>query len=115
MGVPPQVEPENHSLTGGGGVATASTANAKGHRCPYCSYVSDRSCNLKNHILAHTREKPYACPHCPYRCIQKGRLTIHIKTHTGEKPFSCPHCQYQTANGSNLKRHILTHSYALPH
>nr|XP_045582674.1 zinc finger and BTB domain-containing protein 7A-like isoform X16 [Procambarus clarkii] len=78
-------------------------------RCPYCPYVSIYATNMKNHILTHTKEKPYACPHCPYRCIQKGRIKVHISTHTGEKPYSCPHCPYQTADNGNLKRHIATH------
>ncbi|XP_068211051.1 longitudinals lacking protein, isoforms H/M/V-like isoform X23 [Palaemon carinicauda] len=82
---------------------------AKTHHCPYCSYFTTKTTNLKDHILTHTGEKPFACQRCPFRCSQKNNLARHERIHTGEKPFVCHICQYQTAYKHSLKAHMVSH------
>lgn len=85
------------------------TAPGKTHQCPYCSYSSNKTTNLKNHVRVHTGERPYVCPHCPYRATQENNLKSHIRIHTGEKPHACNYCPYRSIKITTLRRHIQTH------
>ncbi|XP_045582579.1 protein bric-a-brac 1 isoform X9 [Procambarus clarkii] len=118
----PGQQPQGHQLvrlstgvqrTGGRGTTRGGkgmTSTTKMHQCPYCSYSSPVTTNLKNHLRTHTKEKPYSCAHCPYSAITKQSLEDHIRKHTGERPFSCPHCPYNAISKKRLKRHISTHA-----
>nr|XP_027215435.1 RE1-silencing transcription factor B-like [Penaeus vannamei] len=92
----------------GGEKTTPSVAKLR--QCPYCSYSTTVTTNLKNHLCTHTKEKPYACDRCSYSAITKQTLEDHIRTHTGERPFSCPYCPYNAINKKRLKRHVIKHS-----
>nr|XP_053628251.1 zinc finger and BTB domain-containing protein 7A-like isoform X6 [Cherax quadricarinatus] len=92
-------------------LANCSSTN----RCPFCSYITNRSHRLKMHIRTHTGERPFACSHCSYQASTKDRMKIHLRTHTGEKPYICPHCSYCGVKKSNLDRHLKTHMDKVPY
>ncbi|KAK8744047.1 hypothetical protein OTU49_000980 [Cherax quadricarinatus] len=117
----PSQQPQGHQLVGldtenqmcgrkgGTGVWQGPAATYKMHSCPYCSYSSSVTTNLRNHMRTHTKEKPFACSYCSYRSTTKDHLMKHLCTHTGEKPYACPHCSYRAVQKGNLKNHILIH------
>ncbi|XP_027222429.1 longitudinals lacking protein, isoforms H/M/V isoform X4 [Penaeus vannamei] len=87
----------------------ALSSSAKQHKCPYCTYSTDRKTHLIDHICTHTGERPHSCPHCPARFIQKGTLNTHIRIHTGEKPYKCPVCPQRFTQKTNMRSHECTH------
>ena len=44
--------------------------------------------NLNQHVLTHTRKKPYQWTLCEKKSM-KSSLDKHMMTHTGEKPYQC--------------------------
>ncbi|XP_068225847.1 zinc finger protein with KRAB and SCAN domains 1-like [Palaemon carinicauda] len=69
----------------------------KGHRkenqfvCDVCGKRFSYKCNLKNHLMLHTGDKPFRCKECGKRFRQKGHLVgPKRRAHTGEKPFFLP-------------------------
>nr|XP_040232327.2 zinc finger protein 16-like [Anopheles coluzzii] len=107
------------------------------HECHVCHKSYGESAALRQHMLAHTGEKPYKCDICsksfynastlkthqrihsdqnPYRCgtctkmFDNARsLELHHRTHTGEKPYACDVCLKKFSCSSNLKRHRKLH------
>lgn len=53
------------------------------HYCPYCSHSSNRSNNMKGHILTHFPDRPrdFACETCFKEFTRKHDLKRHWKTH----------------------------------
>ncbi|XP_047492365.1 longitudinals lacking protein, isoforms H/M/V-like isoform X12 [Penaeus chinensis] len=99
---------DDEQRTGRGG---DTALRCKTHHCPYCSYSTTKTTNLKNHIRVHTGERPFTCPHCSYRAKQENNLKSHIRRHTGEKPYACSYCPYRSIKISTLRRHMQTHRY----
>ncbi|XP_066970406.1 protein tramtrack, beta isoform-like isoform X11 [Macrobrachium rosenbergii] len=89
--------------------ATSGRDKSKKHTCPYCSYSSSVTTNLKNHLRTHTREKPFACTVCSYRSTTKDHLVKHMCIHTGLRPYACPYCSHRSVQKGNLKSHIWMH------
>ncbi|KAK8394097.1 hypothetical protein O3P69_006357 [Scylla paramamosain] len=52
------------------------------HKCPYCSYTSRLSSNVRRHVRTHTGEMPYSCPQCAFRCKDASSMKRHQTTHT---------------------------------
>ncbi|XP_066976271.1 uncharacterized protein [Macrobrachium rosenbergii] len=79
------VWPDNASASAFDGASAISVtslgANRKVHRCPYCSYKSDKRSNFLEHFRTHTGEKPYACTVCCYRTGVRGNLNRHFRLH----------------------------------
>nr|XP_027233503.1 zinc finger protein 665-like [Penaeus vannamei] len=65
------------------------------HQCPYCSYASNVTTNLRTHMRTHTKEKPFYCQYCPYRSTTKDHLVKYSYSYW-EMPFACPHCPHRS-------------------
>uniref|UniRef100_A0A6P7GVJ2 Protein krueppel-like n=1 Tax=Diabrotica virgifera virgifera TaxID=50390 RepID=A0A6P7GVJ2_DIAVI len=67
------------------------------------------------HLMVHTREKPYKCEICSMKLSEKRSLKMHMRRHTGEKPYKCEICFKQFAAAGALKRHLRVHTREQPY
>ena len=76
-----------------------------------------QACNLSQHMLIHTREKPHTCTECEAKFSKAGNLYKQIVTHTGElyKPHNCKICWNTFRECCNLKSHMRIHTGEKPH
>ncbi|ORZ04932.1 hypothetical protein BCR42DRAFT_304722, partial [Absidia repens] len=53
------------------------------YQCPHCPRKSNRSNNMKEHILTHdpNRPKNFSCTICPKRFARKHDLKRHHQSH----------------------------------
>lgn len=93
----------------------SSQVGHKSHQCPYCTYKTTITSNLRNHMRTHTGEKPFTCSYCPASFSTKERLKTHTFIHTGEKPFACSYCSHRTSRKDSLKIHVLTFHSVSPY
>ncbi|OBS68185.1 hypothetical protein A6R68_03274, partial [Neotoma lepida] len=83
-------------------------------QCPYCSYASERTERIMEHIRIHTGEKPHRCHLCPFASAYERYLEAHMRSHTGEKPYKCDLCAYRCNYRSNLSHHRRRRHNLLP-
>jgi transposase-like protein len=85
-----------------------------GFTCKTCGRSFTRPYSLTQHMIIHTKERPFKCPvpGCPYAAKRKRNLQSHATTHTKEKSFRCtiPGCLYIAKRQSDLTKHIKTHT-----
>ncbi|XP_066970755.1 zinc finger and BTB domain-containing protein 7A-like isoform X39 [Macrobrachium rosenbergii] len=82
VGLPPQASGQPQQMVRAGNLdKNEALKSRKKHKCPHCSYSTDKKTNMDSHIRTHTGEKPYACQHCPYRSSQKSNLKSHELGH----------------------------------
>lgn len=63
----------------------------RNHACTVCGKMFTSS-KLRQHMRAHTKEKPYRCSVCEQGFSMSGNLKRHMMTHTGERPHVCEFC-----------------------
>ncbi|EDV46857.2 uncharacterized protein Dere_GG17969 [Drosophila erecta] len=84
------------------------------HQCPHCPKSYHRSFALKEHLIVHTKERPFECSRCPKRFKSARYLKEHQTIHTGERPFKCTHCSNAYRKKTCLQRHIQTYTGVRP-
>lgn len=70
---------------------TVKHPEIRSHTCSVCSKMFTSS-KLRQHMRAHTKEKPYVCSVCSQAFSISGNLKRHMMTHTGERPHVCEFC-----------------------
>lgn len=84
----------------------AKHSEARNHACEVCSKTFTSS-KLRQHMRAHTKEKPYQCKVCFQGFSMSGNLKRHMMTHTGERPHVCEVC-----GKGNLLEILITFHYS---
>lgn len=70
---------------------TVRHPEVRNHACEICLKMFTSS-KLKQHMRAHTKERPYVCKVCSQAFSMSGNLKRHMMTHTGERPHVCEVC-----------------------
>jgi len=83
-----------------------------GFFCTQCNKMFRCKSNLKQHMMTHTKEKPYPCEVCDKKFSAKSSLKRHMRVHSGEKYFFCKECGKAFMLESSLKSHTKVHEKA---
>lgn len=88
----------------------------KKHLCTYpdCSKAFNRPAKLSQHILSHTKSRPFVCPHqpCTKDFLRQSHLKHHIKSaHSNIRDHICDWegCEKSFITATRLKRHHAAH------
>lgn len=97
-------------------MASVVVEDKQGKKKPICT---DKSTDMKQHLLSHTGRKPVVCPHCGMQFQRSDVLKSHLyREHgIGEKKLGqhiCEVCGIRMLKPSELKRHIMKHTGEKP-
>lgn len=88
----------------------------KNHSCSYlnCGKAFNRPAKLAQHMLSHTKFRPFVCPHkpCTKDFLRQSHLQHHIKSaHSDVRDYTCEWdgCGKSFITATRLKRHHATH------
>ena len=81
----------------------------KKFQCEICEKKFSHECNLKQHMLTHSKVKNHECDICKKRFTYKSHLVEHFRIHLGEKPFGCAECGKWFTQASSRCQHIRSH------
>ncbi|KAL0094404.1 C2H2-type zinc finger transcription factor [Phycomyces blakesleeanus] len=72
---------------------SSSPGNQIRHQCPYCTHTSNRTNNMKEHIMTHdpNRQKRFICPCCSKAFARKHDLKRHVKSHERHHQYHHQH------------------------
>ena len=74
--------------------------------CTVCNKGFNWQCQLQQHSVVHTGERPYECNECGKRFTQVSNMNSHIKrVHREKVPFECFNCHMNFSNFRQFKRH----------
>ncbi|XP_055911466.1 zinc finger protein ZFP2-like [Eupeodes corollae] len=83
-------------------------------QCETCNKSFKRNSHLKQHLLCHTKLKPYECTICQRKFSRTDNLKVHMSNH-GKRQFECDCCERSFGQAYLLKRHKeQTHSEEKP-
>ncbi|KAL2086667.1 hypothetical protein ACEWY4_017726 [Coilia grayii] len=83
--------------------------------CPQCELTFTSSILLRQHIMAHRKEKRSVCSKCDLTFPSKAELNLHKVTHKAERTLSCAYCDKTFRNTAGLKDHERTHTGERPY
>ena len=78
---------------------------------PGCEMIFNKKCVLRDHQMAHKKEKPYKCQTCGKQFTQRGNLKTHEKSHGVHIGYKCTYagCDKTFVTNSYLKVHMKSH------
>ncbi|KAJ9585578.1 hypothetical protein L9F63_002608, partial [Diploptera punctata] len=83
----------------------------KPFKCLTCDKsFSRRSTTLKHIYLYINNEKPFKCSICNKSFVRKSILNNHLLVHSKDKPFQCTTCSKSFSRKAHLNTHALLHS-----
>ena len=71
------------------GDGAGEDSGKKQHICETCGQAFSKSGVLTQHLLTHTKERPYLCAKCGDSFARSDTLARHVMTHSGDKPHAC--------------------------
>ncbi|XP_067656879.1 uncharacterized protein [Haliotis asinina] len=80
--------------------------NENKYKCPTCERSFIQRCDMKRHMLIHTKQEPHKCQVCGKGYIRKSDLVVHMRFHSKDRPFKCTQCSKDYYQSGDLKRHI---------
>ncbi|XP_071090511.1 uncharacterized protein [Haliotis cracherodii] len=80
--------------------------NENKYKCPTCERSFIQRCDMKRHMLIHTKQEPHKCQVCGKGYIRKSDLVVHMRFHSKDRPFKCTQCTKEYYQSGDLKRHI---------
>ncbi|XP_044729914.1 gastrula zinc finger protein XlCGF8.2DB-like [Chrysoperla carnea] len=79
--------------------------------CDKCDKTYRTTCMLKVHISrTHLNERNFVCTFCSQAFFDKKILLNHVRRHTGEKPYKCDLCDKSFIQRVALQGHMKIHS-----
>ena len=72
--------------------------------------IYSKKVTLKQHMLTHTKEKPFECEVWKKKFSHKCSLNRHVRSHTGDIPFGCDVCHRRFRHKSSLNDHKRIHT-----
>uniref|UniRef100_A0A2C9M719 C2H2-type domain-containing protein n=1 Tax=Biomphalaria glabrata TaxID=6526 RepID=A0A2C9M719_BIOGL len=75
-------------------------------KCETCGREFLQRCDLKRHMLIHTKQEPHRCDQCGKGYIRRSDLVVHLRFHNKDKAFKCSLCEKQFFQTGDLSRHI---------
>lgn len=105
------------------------------YECEHCEYKTRLKVNIRNHMVKHTKQKPFTCDVCDAQFSWNSALYVHKKNQHGnsvrpltlrdfvlsemaveeEKRYKCEHCEYTTHIRSRMKNHMVVHTNEQPY
>ena len=89
--------------------------------CPLCSLKFFNIFKMREHLMTHTKEKPWSCSLCNYEGKSNGHLRRHFDALHGtagnssrKKLLTCNFCDFTTTFTERLKAHVYSHSTEQP-
>ena len=90
-------------------------------RCPHCDYRTNRSGDMRRHLLLHKIRSNHPCPLCSYSTVRSRNLTQHLNQHhsnnsTEDKSLlNCNICEFSTRDKRSYRVHEKRHEEMSTH
>lgn len=86
----------------------------KGHSCPHCDKIFDRSSGLREHMTVHSNTKEFVCETCGFATKTNNMLRKHAHSHNSDRRFKCCECDQVLKSAASLKSHMRQHTGERP-
>ena len=98
----------SQEVCNGGDSSDEIRASDDGHRCKFCHRIFRHPSRLGDHILVHSKAKPFKCkyPACKSAYKSKRSLRRHEMSHKFDQVYNCNYCDF----ASHVELRVIRHS-----